>query len=325
MSAKTAFAIAISLAANFAYAQMVSTQEPPSGKPIRIVVPFGAGGSSDSIARIIGKALETSAKRPVVVENKAGASGMIGAASCKAAAPDGSTLCLFLADIVTIHPWVFKRLPYDAEKDFVPVAFLGDPEIGIMVPSSHPARSLAELVAHSKANPGKVNWASYGVGTASHLMLDKINRTFNAGITHVPYKSVPEINAALLSNQVDVSYMGWGNYAQFVQAGKMRTIAVVGSKRARSMPDVPTLAEQGVDFRPIPWFGFFAPAGTPPAIVERFNKQVNEALADPVVLKQVTDQGYFPQSLSPAAFADMVRRDRVVWGEVAKGLNLNLE
>ncbi len=294
-------------------------------RPVRIIVPFGAGGSSDSIARIVGQSLERTARVPVVVENKPGASGMIGAAACKAAAPDGSTYCLFLADIVTIHPWVFRKLPYDAERDFVAVAQLGDPEIGIMVPAAHPARTLGELVAYSKANPGKVNWASYGVGTASHLVLDKINRTFNAGITHVPYKSVPDINAALLSSQVDVSYMGWGNYSQFAKAGRMRTIAVVGSQRARTMPDVPTLAEQGVDFKPIPWFGLFAPAGTPAPIVERFNKLVVDALADPGVLKQITEQGYFPQPMSAAAFADLVRRDRAVWGEVARGLNLNLD
>jgi tripartite-type tricarboxylate transporter receptor subunit TctC len=294
-------------------------------RPIKLIVPFGAGGSTDVLARTIGQEMAKSLKQPVVVENKAGASGMIGATACKQAAPDGYTMCMVISDILVVNPFTFKKLAYDAEKDFVPVAAVADAIAGITIPTSHPAKTLPELIAYSKANPNKVNWASYGIGTASHLLLEAINQSTGAGFSHIPYKSVPDMNTALLAGDVHISMMATGLYEQFVKEGKMRHAAVMGEKRAAALPDVPTVVELGVDFRAVPWFAIFAPAGTPPEIVEIVNRAVNAVLADPVVSKTIASQGYTITRLTSAQLGDKTKRDRAIWGAIAKTLNLNLE
>ncbi len=309
-----------------AFAAGASSQDAFPSKPIRMIVVYPAGGGADLLARTLGESMgRLSGGQPLVVENRAGASGMIGTAACKNAAPDGYTYCLVLSDVVTINPHIFKKIQYDAEKDLVPVAGLADFTIAIVANSSVPAKDLKELAAYSRANKDKVNWGSFGVGSSSHLMQAQFNKSLDASLTHVPYLGVPQLTTALLSKEIDVSFMIYGQVSQYLDKGQMKALAVMGERRSPMLPDVPTFVEQGMAFTPVLWYGVFAPRGVPAATVERMNKLVNQALSDPAVRKVLDIQGFSATPDTPGAFRERVSRDRAAWGPIARSLNLALD
>lgn len=308
------------LCINSAFAQ---TQWPV--KPIRIIVPYAAGGATDQLARVIGDVIAKDLKQGVVIENKPGASGMIGGAACKSAAPDGYSFCLFINDVVTVNPAVFKKISYNAETDFVPVAFVA--ELGVVIPVSIsiPVTNVKELVAYAKAHPDTMNWASYGIGTTSHLILEMINKRLGSSIAHVPYQGTPQMLTAVLTGEAGVSAAGYSQVKQYMEQKKMRAIATVGEKRLPQLPDVPTLSEQGVDFNATTWFGMFAPAGTPTEYVRKMNESINKAAVDPATAKLFEAASFYAKPISSAEFTRLVKRDTELWRGVVRQANISLD
>lgn len=297
-----------------------------SQKPIRIIVPYPTGGAADTISRSLGNLLTKRLNQTIVVDNKGGASGMIGAAACKNAPADGYNYCMLFSDIVAINPFVFKRIAYDVQKDFVPVIHVVNVDGVVVAPSSLPANNLKELAAFAKSNPGKLNWASIGVASSPHLVLEKVNKSLGTDIKHIPYQGGGPVTAALLASQVDVTMSGYGLVAPHIKAGKMKALGALGAKRSPLIPDIPTLVEQGVDFTGQIWLGLFAPTGTPSAHIELLNKHINEILSDPAFVQQsLTPGGYAPTGGAPRALAERVRTDQQQWGDLARSLNLALD
>ena len=297
-----------------------------SHKPIRFIVPYPAGGAADAISRALGSVLTKRLNQTIVVDNKGGASGMIGATACKTAPADGYNYCMLFSDIVAINPFVFKRIAYDSQKDFVPVIHVVNVDGVVVVPTSLPANNLKELAAYAKANPGKLNWASIGVASSPHLVLEKFNKTMGTDIKHIPYQGGGPVTAALLANQVDATMSGYGLLAPHIKAGTMKALGALGAQRSPLIPTIPTLAEQGVDFTGQIWLALFAPTGTPNAQIDLLNKHINEILADPAFVAQnLTPGGYAPTGGTPKALADRVRSDQQQWGDLARSLNLALD
>ena len=294
-------------------------------RPVKMIVPYPAGGGGDILARALADVFQKATGQQMVIENRAGASGMIGGGACKSAPPDGYTYCLPVSDVMAINPHIFKKLPYDAERDFVVVAPIATVVLAFVANSSVPAGSLKELAAWSQANPQKANFATWGVGSAAHLTLSQLNKSMGGNLTNVPYSGVPTMLQATLSADAAATLLFYGPIAQFINQGKLKPLAVLAGERYPALPNVPTVSEAGFAFTPTVYYGVYAPAGTPPAIVARMNQLLTAAAADPAVLKTMSTQGFAPLVESPKAFADRVARDRATWGPIAKSLNLSLE
>ena len=318
---KMLLALAFAVVCTIAHAQA----DYPS-KPLRFIVPYPVGGAADTIARHVGQVLTKRTGQTVIIENRGGASGMIGATACKLAAADGYTFCMLFSDIVAINPFIFKKIAYDAEKDFAPVIHVVKVDGVIVAPTAFPPNTLKELVAYAKANPGAINWASIGVGSSPHLLLEKINQSAGTDMKHVPYQGGGPVTTALLAGEVHVTMSGYGLVAPHIKSGKMKTFAALGTKRSSLIPEIPTLVEQGVEFTGELWLGLFAPAGTSPAQIDVINRHVNAIIADPAfVAKNLSPGGYAPTGGAPQALTDRVRRDQQEWGGLAKALNLGLD
>lgn len=296
-------------------------------KPLRLVVPFAPGGPVDVVARAVGENLSRAMGQPVIVDNKPGANTIIGANACKAAAPDGQTFCVFLNDTVTINPSVYTKLPYDPERDFVPVASLVGIEAAIVVAADLPVSNLKELARYDAANPGKVNWGTFGTGSSAHLYLGQVNRAMGARINHVPYnQGGAAVVTGLMSGDIQATMLSYGLVNQWIQKGKLKAVAVVGDKRSPYFPEVATAKEQGLGLDAKIWIGMFAPAGTPAPAVSRMNQAVNRIVLDPAFQKQFLQvQGFSPLAGTPSEFADRVRTDRAEWAAVVSALNVKLD
>lgn len=312
-----------SLALACGFAAIAQDQFP--SRPVRMIVPYPAGGGGDILARAIAQAFSKSVNQPMVVENRPGASGMIGAAACKNALPDGYTYCLPVSDVMSINPHVFKNVPYDAEKDFAVVASVATVVLAFVANSSIPVHDLKELAAWSQKNKDRANFATWGIGTAAHLTLTQFNRAMPASLTNLPYPGVPQMLQATLSNDASATLLFYGPIASYIASGKLRPLAILGNQRFAALPDVPTVNEQGFNFTPTVYYGVYAPAATPAALLSRMNKLITTAAADPDVVKTMTAQGFAPLSESNAAFSERVSRDRATWGPIAKSLNLSLD
>ena len=307
------------------WSSLAPAQPTYPSRPVHMIVVYPAGGGADLLARTLGETIQRQTGQPLVVENRAGASGMIGTTACKNAPPDGYTFCLVLSDVVTINPHLFKNIAYDVDKDLVPVASLAETGSVVVVGSTVPAKNLRELADYSNANKDKANWGSFGVGSSSHLMLEVFNKSLGASLTHVPYRGVPQLVTALLTREVDVSILVYGQVSQYLAKGEMKVLASTGARRLPQIPDVPSVAEQGLNSAPVNWYGVFAPTGTPAEVVARMNQLLNESLADPTVRKLLDVQGFFPVPDTPAGFGERVKKDRESWRPVARALNLSLD
>ncbi len=296
-------------------------------KPIRLIVPFAAGGPTDAAARAVGEGLSRALGQSVIVENKPGANTIIGASACKAAAPDGQTFCIFLNDTVTINPSVYSKLPYDSDRDFVAVASLVGIESAIVVSADLPVSNLKELAQFDAANPGKLNWGTFGIGSSAHLYLGQANRALNTRINHVPYaQGGAAVVSGLMSGDIQSTMLSYGLVNQWIQKGKLKAIAVIGESRSPYFPNVHSVKEQGLGMSPRLWIGMFAPSGIPAAAVEQMNKAVNRILLDPAFQKQYLEtQGLTPLVGTSQEFADRIRRDRAEWAAVASATNVRLD
>jgi len=294
-------------------------------KPIKMIVVYPPGGGADVLSRTLGEVVSRLSGQPLVVENRAGANGMIGTAACKNAAPDGYTFCMVISDAVTVNPHIYSKVPYDVDKDLAPVASIAT-VVGVFAVSTNvPATNLKELAAYSDANRSKVNFGSWGVGSAAHLVMAEMNRSMGSSLVNVPYQGVPQIVNALLAKEVDSTMIFYGPLAQHFQGGKLRPIAVLSERRLPQLPDVPTTQEQGFGFASTLWYGVFAPSKTAPEQIRQFNELLNKALADPTVTRTLDAQGLLPLADTPEGFARRIAQGRKAWGEVARSLKLSLD
>jgi len=287
-------------------------------KPITLIVPFAPGGTTDILGRIIGQKLSDALHQPVVVDNRAGAGGTLGAGIAARAAPDGYTF--FLATIAhAIAPGLYKSLTYDFIKDFEPVGLVATTPNVLIVNPSLPVKTVAELIAYIKANPGKVNYGSAGPGSTEHLAGALFRSMTGTEMTHVPYKGGAPMMADLVGGQIQMALETSPSAAPHVRAGKVRALAVTSAKRSPAYPGVPTLSEAGVKgYDMITWFALMAPHGTPEPIIARVDKELRAALASPDVEKKFADQGVTPGNMPPSVLAGFIREETKKWGRIVK-------
>lgn len=288
------------------------------GKPLRFVVPFPPGGSADILARTIGDKLAGALAQPVIVENKPGAGGIVGAEAVAKSAPDGHTL-LFANTNIAINPSLYRSLPYDTAKAFAPVIQMVSVPNLLLVAEDVPANSVADLIGLAKASPGKLNYASAGNGTFPHLAIELFKHQAGISMTHIPYKGAAPALNALLAKEVQVLSNDLLNALPHVRAGKVKALAITGTVRSPAIPEIPTMAEAGLrDYAAVGWQGVMVPAGTPAAVVARLNAEIDKALKDPALRDRLTAQGLQVAGGSVQQFADFVRRDTERWrGAVA--------
>jgi tripartite-type tricarboxylate transporter receptor subunit TctC len=288
-------------------------------KPITIVVPFAAGGTTDILARVVGQALGTELGQPVVVDNRAGAGGNIGAQFAAKAPADGYTLFMGTVGTHAINQSLYKKLPFDPIKDFAPLTRVAMVPNLLVANPGKPYKNVKELIAYAKANPGKVNFGSSGSGSSIHLSGELFNSLAKVQMVHVPYKGSAPAVTDLLGGQIDVMFDNMPSAIQHVRAGKLRPLAVTTAKRSPELPDVPTVAEAGVPgYEATSWFGMFAPAGTPAPVVTKLNLALAKVLSDADVKKKLAEQGAEPYAEKPEQFAEFIRKETAKWSQVVK-------
>jgi len=307
-------ALALAAAAPFgAYAQAYPA------KPITVIVPFAAGGTTDILARVIGQALNKELGQSVIVDNRAGAGGNIGAQLAAKAAPDGYTLFMGTVGTHAINQSLYRKMPFDPVKDFAPLTRVAMVPNLLVAHPSKPYKTVKELIAYAKANPGKVNFGSSGSGSSIHLSGELFNALAKVDMVHVPYKGSAPAVSDLIGGQIDIMFDNMPSAIQHVRAGKLRPLAVTTARRAPELPEVPTIAEAGVPgYEATSWFGMFAPAGTPAPVVARLNGALVKVLADPEVKKKLAEQGAEPYSEKPEQFAEFIRKETAKWSKVVK-------
>ncbi len=308
--------IALFLAALLLSCQAAAQSWP--AKPVRIVVPLSPGGFADVPARILAPRLSAQFGHQFYVENRPGAGGTIGTDFVAKSEPDGHTL-LFTATPHVISPWLYKSLPYDALKDFAPVARVASGPYVLVVNSQFPVNSVPELIAAAKAQPGKIDYASSGNGSAQHLVTALFASLAGLDLSHVPYKGSGPAMQDLLSGQVKVSFAGIPNVLGQVRAGRLRVLAVTTAARWPDLPEVPTVAEAGVPgYEATLWLALVAPAATPAEIVQRLYAEIGKALQDPELLHNLRAAGIAPSLLGPQELGAFVRAEHAKWGRVVR-------
>ena len=292
--------------------------QPYPSKPVRIIVNFPAGGIADIYARIIGQKVQESWGQPVVVENRTGAGGNIGAEAVAKSAPDGYTLNMSAIGPHAINVTLFARLPFDPVKDFVPVAHVLEAEGLLVVHPSVPGGSVSELIAYARANPGKLTFASAGMGTASHLAGELFKSMAKVEMTHVPYKgNVPAITD-LLAGQTSLLFATMPTVLPHAKAGKLRALATIGAGRASATPDLPTVGESLAGFEVNNWIALFAPAGTPPDIVRRWNGEVMRIMQSSEIQARLPNEGARFMPMTPEQFGAFQRSEIAKWAPVVR-------
>ena len=321
---RTAFA-ALACAGTVATVSAFAADAAYPTKPIKIVVPFPPGGTTDTLIRIVAPRLQQALGQPVVIENKGGAAATLGADFVAKAAPDGYTL-LVGATHHTIAQSVFPKLPYQFGTDLAPIGMLALVPNVVVVNAAVPAKSVQEFVALTKASPDKYNYASAGLGSAHHLIGEMFKLETGAKLTHIPYKGSGPAVGDLLGGQVSSMFDTVTSALPHIKSGKTRALAVTTAKRSSALPDVPTLAESGLSgFDVGTWFGLMAPAATPAPILAKLNAQVTAILKDPSARKQLLDQGIEPLSSTPAEMKDRIDKELKDFGSLAKRAKLSVE
>jgi len=295
-------------------------------KPITIVVPSAPGGTTDFTARLIAEPLSKALGQPVIIDNKAGASGNIGNQAVARAKPDGYTLLLAYSGYQVGNPHLFKRAGWDPIRDFSPVAMLSRAPQVLVAKSGLPVNNLRELIAYAKANPGKLNYASSGNGSIQHIAGELFKQLTNTDISHVPYKGAGPAVQDLLGGQVDLFFTTPASVVAHLKAEKLKGLAVTSTQRLSSLPAVPTASESGLaNFNLDSWFALYAPAGTPPDIVQMLNTEIAKILALPDVKKKAEDSGTTVEQMTPAKLGEYTRKELDLWGRIIKSANIVAE
>jgi tripartite-type tricarboxylate transporter receptor subunit TctC len=294
----------LALAASAVFAQSYPT------KPVTVIVPWPPGGPSDIAARPLAKGLSESLGKPFVIENKGGASGIPGAQACAQATPDGYTLCLVYHNTLSINPLMFNKLPYDAEKDFTLITKLYLLVEALFVNSALNVGTAAELKAYAQAHPSALNYGTLGPGSNPEMFLKWMNQKWNVNIVGIPYRGGGPIAQALVAGELQIAKMGLGNFLGLLGTGKIKPLAVAAVRRSPLAPDVPTLAEAGIDFPPFGWWGLAAPKGVPQPIVDRLNAEFVRLYREPKFVDYLEKQAVLPAPGTPAEFAAFLKKDR---------------
>jgi tripartite-type tricarboxylate transporter receptor subunit TctC len=296
-------------------------QQYPS-KPIRLIIPFPPGGPRDTQARLIGPKLTEAWGQPVIIDNRAGANGIIGTEIAAKAPPDGHTLIIVSVGFATAE-LLYGKLAYDPFRDFVPVTLLTHGPAILMVNPAVPVKSVKELIAYARARPGQLSYGSSGTGSPSHLEVELLASMTGVQFTHVPYKGMAPALTDLLGGQIQMSMPTIPGGLPHAQSGRLRALGVSGAKRSVAAPDVPTIAEAGVaGFEASNWYGLVAPAGTPRAIVAKLNQEIGRVLMLPDLRAKLLAMGMEVESNTPEAFAEYLNNDAVKWGRVIKAVGV---
>jgi len=308
------------------FSELAAAQTFPS-RPVTLVVPFTTGTGIDILARVIGPRLSERWKEPVVVENKPGASGNIGADAVAKAAPDGYTL-MVTVNTYTITPALFKDMPYNAATDLAPISKIAVATYTFAVnPAVFPANNMQEAIALIRANPGKYYFASPGNGTPHHVGMELIKQRLGLDVTHVPYKGFAGAMTDLVGGQVQMMFTLIHSSIPYVRAGKIRALAVTGAKRSPQFPEAPTFREQGIDFMDDvdAWYAVMAPGKTSPALVARLNADVNAVMGIPEVRENLIKQGLIPSTSTPGELAALIKADLARWAKVVADAKIKLD
>jgi tripartite-type tricarboxylate transporter receptor subunit TctC len=285
-------------------------------KPIRMIVPFPAGGATDILARALSQKLGEKLGQAVVVDNRPGAGGTIGADAASKSPADGYTLLLATSSTHSIGPAINPKIPYNADTDFTPIAYVASSPNVVLVPNSSPSRTMKEFIAHALQNPGRLNYASSGNGTIVHLTSEYFKAQSGTFILHIPYRGTALAMPDLISGKVDVLFDSFVTGMPHVRDGKLRALAVTTLKRTSLAPDMPTVSETLPGFESVTWFGVYGPKGLPQDLVARLNQAVNAVLGDADVKDRFARLGAEPTGGSPAAFAAMVKADTAKWKKI---------
>ncbi|MFN7425512.1 MAG: Bug family tripartite tricarboxylate transporter substrate binding protein [bacterium] len=302
-----------------------SAQDFPN-RPVRMVVPFGAGGVSDIIGRTLASRMQESLGQPIIIDNRGGAGGSIGSDIVAKAQPDGHTILLGSNGTHAIVPYLYKKLPYDPLKDFTPIGMVAITPTVLAVNPELPVKSIKELIAYGKAKPGALSFGSSGIGSTSHLAGEMLGALGGVSLTHVPYKSASAAYPDVFGGRVPMIFDSVLSMTPHLKAGKLRPLAVTTPKRVATLPDLPTMAEAGLPGYAITlWIAVFGPAGMPPAVTTRLNKEINRVLTLPEVRDQMAAQG---SEVAPGAPADLlaaVKTDLKRMGEIVKAAKIQPE
>jgi tripartite-type tricarboxylate transporter receptor subunit TctC len=313
------------IAANF-IAPNDAAAELLSSRPITIIIPFTPGASSDTLQRLVGKKVTENTGQTLVVESRPGGGGAIAASAVKQAPPDGHTLMQANAGSHAANVALYSTLPYDPIKDFQPVTLMWSFPQLLSVPVDSPAKSVAELVAYAKAKPGGLSFASQGSGAGGHLLGEMLKMRTGANMVHVPYRGAGPAAVDLAAGRVDFFFVSFSSVQAFLQAGKVRALAVTSAKRLPAAPDVPTMQEAGFGGIELDaWFGLVAPAGTPEPVIAKLNGAFVKAVRDPEVVKQITDQGAEAVATTPAEFAAFIASQAEKYGKIVKSVGVKAE
>ena len=293
-------------------------------KPIRLVVPYSAGGGADNAARIIAARLTTTLGQTVVIDNRPGGSGMIGAQAVATAAPDGYTV-LYDASAFAVNP-ALRKMAFDPAKDLVPVSLaVTVPNILVVSPSA-PYKTVQEFIDHARKHPGEMTYASYGAGSAAHLIGELLKNQAGIDLLHVPYKGGAPALTDVMGGQVNAYFANAASGMSYVKSGKLRALAVTSAKRMASMPEVPTLAESGFkNFEVLEWNGFFAPKGTSSEIVAKLAKEIQAATADPATRQKLVGLGVDPIGSSPDVFSKFVQAEMLRWAALVTSNKITVD
>jgi tripartite-type tricarboxylate transporter receptor subunit TctC len=317
--------LAVGIVAGLALAGPAKAQDYPS-KPIRLVVPFAAGGATDVLARLVGERLTASLGQQVVVDNRPGAGGNIGSDIVARAEPDGYTILMGAVGTHAINPSLYPKMPYDPVKDFAPVTLVASVPNVLVVNPEVPAKSVQELIDLAKAKPGELNFASSGNGTSIHVSGELFKAMTGTDIVHVPYKGSGPAVTDLLGGQVQMMFDNMPSSLPHVKAGKLRALGVTSAKRSPALPEVPTIAEAGVPgYDATSWFGILAPAGTPEPVVTRLQGAIVQALGEPEMRQRMADLGAEPVGDTPAEFGQFITAELAKWAKVVNDAGVKLE
>jgi tripartite-type tricarboxylate transporter receptor subunit TctC len=296
-----------------------AAQQAYPDKPIRLIVPYPAGGASDVMARAIAQKLAVALAVPVMVDNRAGAGGNIAASAAAKAPPDGYTLFFGAAGPLAVNPALYEKLPFDPVKDFAPVGLVGLMPLFLTVPASLDAHSLKDLISLAKARPGQLNYASSGIGGTTHLAMERLKSQTGASITHVPYKGTAAGVADMIGGNIQVIFDAWPTTGAHVQAGKLRYLAVSTATRSVLEPNLPTVAELGFPgFDLYVWYGLMAPAGTPLEVISKLSRETIKVMAQADLKERFASLGMEPMSSTPEQFSAHLRAETVKWARIVR-------
>ena len=316
-------AMAALLACASAWAQPAAEVYP--AKPIHLILPFPPGGGTDIIGRILSERMAADLGQPVVIENRGGAGGNVGAEAAARSAPDGYTIVL-VAPSLAISPSLYKKLNYDALRDLTPIGLVATVPNVLVTHPAVPAQTLAEFIALAKTRPGGMNFGSGGSGTSNHLAGELFNLLARVNLVHVPYKGVNLAMNDLIAGQVQLVVIGISAAAPQIKAGRLRALAVLTPRRSPALPDVPTAAEAGLqDFEVTTWYGLLAPAGTPKPIVIRLNAALGRIMHAPDLQERLAAVATEPMTSTPEEFGELIKREMVKWGQVVRDAGLKAD